>query len=283
MNLLEIIQSKQVDIYISLFFTILGLILGVVVDLLKSGNSSSVNQQGNIFNLTVNNIVNPPGSMANQRQDDRSLFALIVVLTIVSGIFYLFFRSEILNIFSFITIFSISLWAGGALHSLYKGHFAGGAWFISLAFSSAFCVFSLFLVSKALSPDYAPKNFSYSQYIINKYGVSGLNNYFNEQDFRWFMFHLLGVFFLFQAQIRMTLSATYFLTAGKLSLAQSQREPWIVKRTRKYASLRTNIIYVSFLSAGAYYFVSGKFFMWFEHKFPDQLKSLIEIVLHGRG
>lgn len=283
MNLLDIIQSKQVDIYISLFFTLLGLVLGVVVDSLRSGNPSPANQQGHIFNLTVNNIINPPRSTPNQRQDDQGLFALIAVLTTIFGITYIFFRSEILNILSFITIFSISLWAGGTLHSLYKGYFAGGAWFVSLAFSSAFCVLALFLVSKAFSPDYAPKYFPYSQEIINKYGVAGLKTYFNEQDLRWFMFHLLGVFFLFQAKIRMTLSSTYFLTAGKLSLVENPREPWIVKRTRKYANLSANILYVSLLSVGAYYFISGNFFMWFEYKFPDQLKSFIEIVLHGRG
>ncbi|WP_157839612.1 hypothetical protein [Comamonas testosteroni] len=283
MNLLDIIKSKQVDIYISLFFTILGLVLGVLVDYLRSAKPSLVNQQGNIFNLTLNNIANPPGSTPNQRQDDQGLFAMIAALTIVCGIVYLFFRSDILNILSFITIFTISLWAGGTLHSLYKGYFSGSAWFVSLVFSSSFCILALFLVGKALSPDYAPKYFQYSQDIINKYGVTGLKTYFNAQDFRWFMFHLLGVFFLFQAKIRMALSSTYFLTAGKLSLAESQREPWIVKRTRKYASLSTNIIYVSLLSVAAYYLISGNFFMWFEYKFPGQFKIFINTVLHGRG
>lgn len=283
MNLLDVIQSKQVDIYISLFFTLLGLVLGVIVDSLRSGNPSPANQQGHIFNLTVNNVINPPRSTPSKTQDDQGLFALIALLTVTFGIAYLFFRSEILNTLSFITIFSISLWAGGTIHSLYKGYFAGGAWFVSLAFSSVFCVIALFLVSKAFSPDYAPKNFPYSQEIINKHGVTGLKAYFNEQDLRWFLFHLVGVFFLFQAKIRMTLSSTYFLTAGKLSLAENPREPWIVKRTRKYASLSTNILYVSLLSVGAYYFISGNFFMWFEYKLPVQLKSLIDIVLHGRG
>jgi len=283
MSLLEIIQSKQVDIYISLFFTLLGLVLGVIVDSIRSGNPSPANQQGHTFNLTVNNIINPPDSKPSQTQDDQGLFVLIAILTAIFGITYLFFRSEILNTLSFITIFSISLWAGGTLHSLYKGYFAGGAWFVSLAFSSAFCVLALFLVSKAFSPDYAPENFPYSQAIINKYGVTGLESYFNAQDFRWFIFHLFGVFFLFQAKIRMTLSSIYFLTAGKLSLATNPREPWIVKRTRKYANLSTNILYVSLLSVGAYYFISGNFFMWFEYTFPVQLKSFIEVVLHGRG
>lgn len=283
MNLLDAIQSKQIDIYISLFFTLLGLVLGVIVDSLRSGNSSPANQQGHIFNLTVNNVITPPRSTTRQAQDDQDLFALITVLTVIFGISYLFFRSEILNILSFITMFSISLWAGGTLHSLYKGYFVGGAWFVSLVFSSFFCIFALFLVSKAFSPDYAPKYFPYSQEIINKYGVAGLKVYFNEQDFIWFIFHLVGVFLLFQAKIRMMLSSAYFLTAGKLSLAENPTEPWIVKRTRKYANLNTNILYVSLLSVGAYYFISGNVFMWFEYKFPVQFKSFIEIVLHGRG
>lgn len=154
---------------------------------------------------------------------------------------------------------------------------------MSLTFSLAFCALALFLVSKAFLPDYAPRNFQYSQEIINRYGVTGLRDYFNEQDFRWLMSHLVGVFLLFQVKIRMMLSSTYFLAAGKLSLAENSREPWIVKRTRKYASLSTNILYVSLLSVGAYYLISGNFFMWFEYKFPVQLKSFIDIVLHGRG
>ncbi|MCW0506902.1 hypothetical protein [Aeromonas piscicola] len=283
MSLLEAIQSKQVDIYISLFFTLLGLVLGVIVDSIRNSSPSPANQQGNFFNLTVNNVVNPPSSASNRAQDDQGLLVLIVALTTIFGITYLFFRSEILNILSFITIFSISLWAGGTLHSLYKGYFSGGAWLVSLVFSSAFCVAALFVVSKAFSPNHAPKYFQYSQEIINKYGIAGLPTYFNEQDLRWFMFHLIGVFLLFQAKIRMTLSSTYFLAAGRLSLAENIREPWIVRRTRKYANLNTNILYVSILSISAYYFISGDFFMWFEYKLPIQFKSLINIVLHGRG
>ncbi|PWC16281.1 hypothetical protein DDT52_18935 [Brenneria roseae subsp. roseae] len=283
MSLLEAIQSKELDIYISLFFTLLGLGLGVIVDSIRNKGPSVKNQQGNFFNLTVNNVINLTSPPAHRPQDEQELVLFICFLSIILGIIYLFLRSEVLYVLSSITIFSISLWAGGTLHGLYKGYLRGSAWFFSLVFASAFCAANLFLVNKAFSPDYAPRYFQYSQEIINRYGVTGLSNYFNKQDALWFVFHLAGVCLLFLAEIRMTLFSIYFLAARKALRSESAGESWIVRRTNKYANPNKNILYVTLLSVIAYYFISGKFFMWFEYSFPVQFGNLIDFVLYGRG
>lgn len=279
MSLIEQIQAKEMDIYISLFFTLLGLILGVIVDCIRDSNVSAT--QRVFINVTLTNVVNPINQCKVKQLNERDLFPVIICITTTLLIAYLFFRSEILNTLSLVTVFIISLWAGSTLHSIYKGYFIGIGWFIALAFSLAFCTTALFLVNKAITPDYAPKYFQYSQEIINESGVLGLTNYFTLQDLPWFTFHIIGIVMLVLAKIRMTLSSTYFVLAGHTIYYQQQNNSWLVKRTRKYADLRNTIIYVSILSVAAYYFISGNFYMWFTYSLPSQFQNFLNTVLHG--
>ncbi|NNA58257.1 hypothetical protein [Pseudomonas koreensis] len=280
MSISEIIQTKEVDIYISLFFTILGLILGFIVDTLTKGSSPAVNgQQTPIINLTVSNVVNPPS--ASSSKPDQDMMPIICTAMAITALIYLFYRAEILNILSWITIFTLSLWAGGTLHSLYKGYFSGGSWIASLLFSVAFCVAATLMTGEAFRPTHAPENFIYIQEIINKYGITGLKRYFNPEDFNWLILHLFGVLILFYASIRMMLSSTYFITTGFANPA-SATEPWITQKTRKYANQRKNIIYMPILLLLAYALISGAVSIWLTHDMPGQLNQLIDTILHGR-
>ncbi|WP_447891417.1 hypothetical protein [Pseudomonas atacamensis] len=107
MSFIETIQSKEVDIYISAFFTILGLILGAILDrVLKGDSPQSANQPGHSVNLTFNTVVNPPPGV-NAASTSQDMTPFICMLLLVAGLIYLFFRVEILNLLSWVTLFTI--------------------------------------------------------------------------------------------------------------------------------------------------------------------------------
>lgn len=90
MSFIETIQSKEVDIYISAFFTILGLILGAILDrVLKGDSPQSANQPGHSVNLTFNTVVNPPPGV-NAASTSQDMTPFICMLLLVAGLIYLF-------------------------------------------------------------------------------------------------------------------------------------------------------------------------------------------------
>ncbi|NAW64275.1 hypothetical protein, partial [Photobacterium halotolerans] len=194
MEFLEVLKSKEIDIYISLFMTILGLILGLVIDSFKQRNVQGGSpSNGPITSITVTNIVKPQINQANSSSNDDGLMFIIGFILLVTGVVYLFNRLEILNFLYYLTVFVVSLWSGGILHSLFKGKFTGWRWFANLAFYGVFFIVTFHIVNKAITPNFAPENFRFSQQIINEHGLLGLGDYFSLLDFRWFIFHLSGV------------------------------------------------------------------------------------------
>jgi hypothetical protein len=282
MSFIETIQSKEVDIYISAFFTILGLTLGAILDrVLKGDSPQSANQPGHSVNLTFNTVVNPPTGV-NAASTSQDMTPVIFMMMVIAGLIYVFFRAEILNLLSWITLFTISLWAGGTLHSLYRGFFAGSKWVVSLIFSMAFCVAATYLTDEAFTPTLAPQNFQYSQQIINEQGLTGIKKYFVLLDMHWFLLHLIGVLLFIYTSLRMMLFSTYFIVAGAHANNNGTHEPWLSRKTRKYANLRKNIIFMPILLVLAYLLTSGLAFDWFIHTMPNQVNALMNTVLYGR-
>ena len=282
MSFIETIQSKEVDIYISAFFTILGLTLGAILDrVLKGDSPQSANQPGHSVNLTFNTVVNPPPGV-NATNTSQDMTPVICMMMLIAGLIYVFFRAEILNLLSWITLFTISLWAGGTLHSLYRGFFAGSKWVVSLIFSMAFCVAATYLTDEAFTPTLAPQNFQYSQQIINEQGLTGIKKYFVLLDMHWFLLHLSGVMLFIYTSLRMMLFSTYFIVAGAHANNNGTHEPWLSRKTRKYANLRKNIIFMPILLVLAYLLTSGLAFHWFIHTMPNQVNALMNTVLYGR-
>ncbi|UST85759.1 hypothetical protein [Pseudomonas siliginis] len=282
MSFIETIQSKEVDIYISAFFTILGLILGAILDrVLKGDSPQSANQPGHSVNLTFNTVVNPPPGV-NAASTSQDMTPVIFMMMVIAGLIYVFFRAEILNLLSWITLFTISLWAGGTLHSLYRGFFAGSKWVVSLIFSMAFCVAATYLTDEAFTPTLAPQNFQYSQQIINEQGLTGIKKYFVLLDMHWFLLHLIGVLLFIYTSLRMMLFSTYFIVAGAHANNNGTHEPWLSRKTRKYANLRKNIVFMPILLVLAYLLTSGLAFDWFIHTMPNQVNALMNTVLYGR-
>lgn len=282
MSFIETIQSKEVDIYISAFFTILGLILGAILDrVLKGDSPQSTNQPGHSVNLTFNTVVNPPPGV-NAASTSQDMTPVIFMMMVIAGLIYVFFRAEILNLLSWITLFTISLWAGGTLHSLYRGFFAGSKWVVSLIFSMAFCVAATYLTDEAFTPTLAPQNFQYSQQIINEQGLTGIKKYFVLLDMHWFLLHLIGVLLFIYTSLRMMFFSTYFIVAGAHANNNGTHEPWLSRKTRKYANLRKNIVFMPILLVLAYLLTSGLAFDWFIHTMPNQVNALMNTVLYGR-
>lgn len=282
MSFIETIQSKEVDIYISAFFTILGLILGAILDrVLKGDSPQSANQPGHSVNLTFNTVVNPPPGV-NAASTSQDMTPVIFMMMVIAGLIYVFFRAEILNLLSWITLFTISLWAGGTLHSLYRGFFAGIKWGVALLFCLAFCVAATYVTDEAFMPTLAPQNFQYSQQIINEQGLTGIQKYFVLLDMHWFLLHLIGVMLFIYTSLRMMLFSTYFIVAGAHANNNGTHEPWLSRKTRKYANLRKNMIFMPILLVLAYLLTSGLAFDWLIHTMPNQVNMLMNTVLYGR-
>ena len=282
MEFLEVLKSKEVDIYIALFMTFLGLALGLIVDAFKQKKVEAVAQSNiTVTSVTVTNIVKPQNNPTNSSSNDEGLMIVIGSILLVTGAIYLFNRLEILNSLYYITVFVISLWSGGILHNLFKGKFSGWRWFANLIFYGAFFVATFIIVNKAITPNFAPENFNISQQLINQHGILGLSDYFSLLDFKWFMFHFMGVLILFLSMIRLSLSTTYFSIMGSYIASENSQEPWLAKRTRKYANFWSNIILITILLCISYYLIAGNFFMWFEYQLPKEMESFINKVLHG--
>jgi len=282
MEFLEILKSKEVDIYISLFMTILGLVLGLIIDSFKQNKYQGASHSNTtITSVTVNNIVKPITSQANSSPSGDGLMFVIGFVLLVAGTIYLFNRLEILNALYYATVFVVSLWSGGILHGLFKGRFYGWRWIANLVFYGVFFIATFHIVNKAMTPNFAPENFKFSQQLIKQYGLLGLGGYFTLLDFKWFIFHLTGVLLLFFSMIRLSLSTTYFAVMGRYMVSEEEQEPWIAKRTRKYAGFWDNIIFISLFLLASYYLIAGNFFMWLEYQFPKEMESFISGVLHG--
>jgi len=97
------------------------------------------------------------------------------------------------------------------------------------------------------------------------------------------MLHLVGVLFLFAAKLRIALSNVYFASMGTFVLdGLNVGEPWLARKTRRFANFKSNFIVISTLLLCSYYFVSGNFYMWLEHELPILINSFVDTVINGR-
>jgi hypothetical protein len=194
MNLWQIIQGKQVDIYINLATTLIGLALGEIVSSLKENNKSLGKQE----NISINQIINVTENNLNQNtQKQQNSNDIVFIYFIFFGLLYLFYRNEILNILLISNLFLMALWVGITIHSLRKSYFAGFRWWIYLLLVFVYNVGLFAISNKAAVPNYAPSNFEHVQDIVFKGGIYHLKDYFNPNDFYWFLSHLAGVIILF--------------------------------------------------------------------------------------
>ena len=283
MDILDILKSKEIDIYISLFMTILGVILGVVFDFMKSNSTTEVKktyQQTITVNNYTSNFEKKTYPHTSNNNDESFFFLIIIIL----GLIYSFFKIEILNFIFYTTVFIVSIWTGRVSFNLLDGHFTGWKWFFNIIFYILFFISSFYIIKIAVKPVYAPEYFKYLQEIINRYGIKGLHNYFTIKDLQWFVFHLLGILLLLVSMIRLTLSIIFFTIVGTHEIEDRDTEelPWLALKTMKYAKFWKNIIIISISLFCSYYLISGIFFLWFENDLPIIINNFLNTIINGR-
>lgn len=281
----EIIKSKDIDIYIGIATTILGLVLTMILDFFKNEKPSkqitNIKNQTHITITNINQIYNQRTPSGNQDDQGRKLFIGLALFS--TGVFYLFFRRQVLSGLALSIPFIIYLWTGITLYSLVKGYFSGGRWVTNSLFSIAFCVAIIFISDKAEIPNYAPSYFSASQRIVETRGLNGLVQYMSPHDISWFLLHLVGLLISFAASIRMIFSAIYFSTmSAYIANNQTGNLPWLARKTAKYGNVFRNIVITSLYLLLSYFLVAGDAFMFLRYTFPSLINELIFTVLNGR-
>jgi hypothetical protein len=268
---------------------VLGLILGVIIDVLRKKNSINVhsgtpNFNSNISITNIINIINEYKSKNVKKEiDDQLIGAIILATTVITFTAYAFLREQILMGIAYTPLAILSIFIGKILHSLYKGYYDGFEWKLYAAFTFTFCIFSLFVVSKAYSPNHAPGNFAFLQDIAHDDGIKGLPIFFSPQDLRWIAFHVFGIILLSLANFNMILSNIHFAMMGNRLHKNTPTIPWLARRTKLFDNYSKNFIYVSILLMSSYFLINGDMHDWLLFKLPTFLSNIIEIVANGRS
>jgi len=291
----ELWDAKKFDIGLTVVSTLVGLVLGLIIDLLRDGSSkkdasSSTSTSPTEVHISINNIQQayvqqfPQSSQRGSKSNEESVFWMLLFAAFSVGIFYLFFKSEILNLATYSALCVLGAWSGLVLYSLVKGVFVGTQWIMNFLLSLLFCFFIIVIVDKAISPDIAaPKNFPYVQQIINEFGIPGLSRFFSLHDFKWLTFHFLGIVLLFLVQLRMIFSVIFFASMTLyVSGIHSEMLLRLARKTAKYQQVYKNILVTSALLFLSYLLVSGDFFSWFENELPRRMGNIIHLIFNGR-
>jgi hypothetical protein len=277
-------MNKQVDIYIAIATSIFGAVLGLLLaklfatDSKVEGIGTSITQT-----VSINTINNNSSELRKNTPQETELFMFIGGLFVFVGLtLYGFFRTEILTSLLYGEIFLLSVWVGAVLRSMVSGRFKGITWSFYLLYVVAFMIMYFITISLAFSPVYAPENFQYAEQIINQGGWSGLKRYFVADDLLWFSVHLFGICALIFTFWQITMSLLHIVVAGN-SISSGKPDSWVVKKTAKYCTPWSNIIFFTLfiLLSGA--MVSGIFLHWVQYDLPLLVKEIVNVVLYGRG
>ncbi|WP_027948034.1 hypothetical protein [Litchfieldella anticariensis] len=189
---MEILASKQVDIYISIATSLLGAVFGIILERVVKGSGETMPVAGGISSVSVSmqQVVKVSVGSKN-RTNDQLVFFLASLFLLSAGVAYLFFREEVLAAALLLVLFVFGAWAGLVVHSLYRGTFQGWRWCVYLLVMFLFALAAVRVVGLAKVPMYAPRDFKYIQDIVNYSGILSLKK--TDIDFMWFGFHLLGV------------------------------------------------------------------------------------------
>jgi hypothetical protein len=282
--LLEVIISKQVDIYIAIATSIFGAVLGLMLSKVFSSEPKNVGVGTSITQVvTINTINNNASEIRKHTQQETEVFMFLGGVFVFVGLtLYGFFRTAILTSLLYGGFFLLSVWIGAVLRSMVSGRFKGIAWSIYLLYVIAFMIMYFIAIDLAFNPLHAPDNFQYVEKIINQAGWSGLERSFIIDDLLWFVVHLCGVCALIFTLWQITMSLLHIIVAGN-SISSGNPDSWIVRKTAKYCTPWSNIIFFTLFILFGGAMVSGIFLHWVQHEIPIILKELINIVLYGRG
>ena len=162
-TLLDVLASKQVNIYISLATSLIGAVFGLLLDrCIKGSRSPTLDTQSSApVAVSMSQAVHVSVA-AKANADDQLLMFFTGVILVVLGIVYMFFREELLYAGLLLVLFFVGTWAGVVVHSLYRGFFHGWMWFVYLLIMLGFGVAAMRVVGLAKAPMFAPRNFRFS-------------------------------------------------------------------------------------------------------------------------
>ncbi|PSV34220.1 hypothetical protein C9J44_15940 [Photobacterium sp. GB-27] len=281
--MLEVLISKQVDIYIAIATSIFGAVLGLVLSKLFSESPSTSEGVSSVTpRVTINTIKRYSVTIRSQSEQDSAFLAIVGGAFVFFGLtFYTFFRSTILLSLLYSEVFLLSMWIGAVLRSMISGKFNGFTWFVYLVYVSVFMIAYLVAILLAANPIIHPQNFHYAEQIMNQYGWSGMSNYFETHDLQWAAVHLMGICLLIFTFWNMSLSLINIIFSG-YSINSGGADSWIVRKTAKYCTPWSNIIVLSIFIFIGGAMVSGIFLQWLQYDIPEMISELFDTVMHGR-
>jgi len=293
MNFWSTLASKEVDIYIGIATTILGLILGELLNYFKrqaapagpaAANSSTVQIKVHVP-ITISTITNiykkTTGGQA--QNDDASLKVMLVIGLFIIGVVYLNFRSTILNAITSALLLILPLFFGVLLTAYVRGYTSGGKWLAYLLYLIGFYVAAVMVRDKALIPNFAPNHFLDSEAIIRNYGISGMKQVTTLADLNWYMLHVAGVILLVYAVARLALSGAYLsaMTWHFTYNSWNSSPPWLAIKTARYRHVVKNMFGTAIALLAAYFLVSGDAYMWWVYEWPALLNDFMKSVFYG--
>lgn len=269
--MLDFILRNQDAIILGTVFLILG---GAISPLISSLFKKEGNQQRQPITLTqivkIDNSKNTNNyyCVANKPQpDDTAPIVMFVLVACCLG--YLYWRQEILLTLTSISLFSIGLSIGSAIYAYVNDAIDGTGWTVYLIFACVVAIFSFILIASAIKPTYAPDGLDAFQTILRQQKLSGLIKAMRIEAITWLIPHVVGVFLLFYAQLRLSLSLGHYLAIVNLSSTSdpSRFSLWFVATTNKYRSPIWNGVTLTIACLLSFILINGYGYVWYNSLF----------------
>jgi len=293
MNFWSTLASKEVDIYIGIATTILGLILGELLNYFKrqaapaapaaaKNSTVQVKVQVPITISTITNIYKK-ASTGQANNDDATLKVLVAIGLFSIGVVYLNFRGTILNGITSALLLILPLFFGALLTAYVRGFTSGGKWLAYLLYLIAFYVAAVMVRDKALIPNFAPNHFLDSEAIIRAHGISGMKRVTTLADLNWYMMHVAGVVLLVYSVARLALSGLHLsaMTWHFTFNSWNSNPPWLAIKTARYRHVYKSMLGTAVALLAAYFLVSGNAYMWWVYEWPALINNFMNSVFYG--
>ena len=202
---------------------------------------------------------------SRREQSNEDVQVLFAVGSGITCVLYLIWRSEVLVGLAAVSMLTIGLLCGAVVYSYTKGMITGVKWSLYLLFAIAASLFSIVLITFALSPITAPNLPKQLEGIAETGGFDGLMSSMNMRVASWMLGHVAGVFFIFLLQIQIVLSLAHYLavTYYIASARSSSTALFFVEKTELQGRLWRNVLVISTFSVIAYVFVNGYPYAWY--------------------
>lgn len=296
MSFWNTIATKEIDIYIGIATTLLGMLLTELLNYIKQKSAPIVPLPGAggpapanvlvhvpVSISTINNVYLNSSPSSNIQQSQIAVFLWIGLFA--AAVTYLNLSSFILKGVTSALLLTMVFFAGVHLTGFIRGRISGAQWIAYLAYLAVFYLAAVMVRDGAVNPDYAPKYFVYSEAVMRKHGLAGWSRIMSIADMQWFAFHIAGVLLFLFAIARHVLAGVYLATmTWHLSFNPwVSAPPWLAVKTARYRHISKNIILTTVLLALSYALVTGNGYMWWTYEFPKLVNGLLDRIVHGAG